>query len=115
MNLDILISVAFGIFIVLLVWRMRERLKENSENQNYKVNEEESGWASFRKWWMIVQLIVLCGLLFYMVPLLWKDFQSLEERNCMQVVLRCLVFIFTIYILFVRIGKRLKVYWVNTK
>ena len=115
MNLDTLMSVAFGIFIVLLIWRMRERLKENSEKQECKTDENKSGWANFRKWWRIVQLVILCGLLFYMMPLLWKDFQFFEERDSIQVALRCLVFVFTIYVIFVRIGKCIKEYRKNIK
>lgn len=115
MNLDTLMLVAFGIFIVLLVWRARERLKEGSENHEYKINKTKSVWDIPRKWWMIVQVVILSGLLFYMLPLLWKDFQLLEECDVVQVALRCLVFIFTIYILFVRIGKWLKEHRTNSK
>lgn len=108
MNLDILMFVAFGIFILLLFWRMKERLKGNSEMQELGMNKTTFNWTKFRKCWMIVQLFVLFVLLFYMVPLLWQDFQMLNEHNWMKVALRCLIFIFTIYILFVKIWELLK-------
>lgn len=115
MNLDKLMLVAFGIFIVLLLWRMHSRLKESSGIDGRDIDGKKSGWTDFRKWWQIVLLVVLCGLLFYMVPLLWKDFQSFEECEGVQLVLRCLIFILTIYILFVGIRKWLKERKVNIK
>ncbi len=115
MNLDTLMLGAFGIFVVLLIWWMREMLKKNAVKHGSKIAERKSAWINFNRWRMIVLLIILFGLLFYMVPLLWKDFQMLEERDYMLVGLRCLVFIFTISILFIKIGKYLKGRRVNTK
>lgn len=99
MNGDTLILAAFVVFVLLLGWRVKARYAELQEREQQAPPEERGRFAHARKWWKAIQLLVLCGLLAYMVPFLWSDFHHLEEQKTIDVVLRCLIFVFTIYVL----------------
>lgn len=78
MNADNLMLAAFVVFILLVGWRMRERWAEGEEKT---LGPDGGRLARVRKWWAIVQLVVLGGLAVYMVPLLWADFRAVGERD----------------------------------
>ena len=105
MNGDILILAAFAVFVVLLVWRMKERFADLQRQEEQAPLEEKSRLARIRKGWRVSQLVVLGGLAIYMVPFLWADFHHLGQREMVEVVLRCLIFIFTICVLLMELIK----------
>lgn len=107
MSGDTLILGAFCIFILLLGFRMKQRYAEwkQAERQK-KLNGHES---RLRRIVTIVQLVVLAGLMVYMIPVLVRDFSHLEQVGGVNLFLRCLIFVFTIYILIwgiIRLRKR---------
>lgn len=91
MNSDTVILAAFGLFVLLVVFRSRPNRTVPDGGKPGKVSR-------FRSVWAIVRLVVLGGLMVYMVPVLWRDFRTFEDNARMEVFLRCLIFVFTIYI-----------------
>lgn len=116
MDRDTLILVAFCIFALLLGMRLKQRLgawkKQKNEvkmnkNQRPKMaHAEEPAEVRAKRLrrekrirrFTIVQLLVLLGLMIYMVPALIKDFMVPGRVDVSNLFLRCLIFIFTIYI-----------------
>ena len=105
MNGDILILAAFAVFVVLLVWRMKERFADLQRQEEQAPLEEKSRLARIRKGWRVIQLVVLGGLAIYMVPFLWAHFHHLGQPEMVEVLLRCLIFIFTICVLLMELIK----------
>ena len=50
------------------------------------------------RFFTIAQLFVLGGLMIYMIPALVRDFMVPGRVDAMNMILRCLIFLFTIYI-----------------
>lgn len=97
MSGDTLILGAFCIFILLLGFRMKQRYREWKQAERQK--KMDGSASRLRRIVTIVQLVVLAGLMVYMIPILFRDFSHLEEVGRVNLFLRCLIFIFTIYIL----------------
>lgn len=98
MNGDTIILAAFCVFIVLLGVRMKQRYAEWKKNQVQLDPEVARKESKIRYWFTIIQLVVLGALMVYMTPSLMKDFTGAGSGNFVNVVLRCLIFICTIYI-----------------
>ena len=60
-------------------------------------DQTEDG-SRFRLVFRIAGLVVLGGLIIYMVPVLWRDFRMFGQGRLIEFFLRCLIFVFTIYI-----------------
>lgn len=88
MDRDTLVFIAFCVFTLLLgvrFWQQRRERKTETE-------------AGRRRYFTLIQVIVLGGLLIYMVPWLVRDFRETEPLLNPGFILRCLIFVFTIYI-----------------
>lgn len=109
---DTLIFIAFCAFIVLLGIRMIQQFEKKKriavEKEEDKASEPCPVSTKRRRYtcfWAIVQVVVLAGLIIYMIPVLIEDFSTGESREISSVFLRCLIFVFTIYI-FIRQWRR---------
>ncbi|MEG2227859.1 MAG: hypothetical protein RRY39_05095 [Odoribacter sp.] len=107
---------AFCVFAFLVGMRLKQRIsgwkKSKAEikinkNQRSKIaNAEESSEENKSlqrrkkrvRIFTIIQLFVLGGLMIYMIPALVKDFMLPGRVDAMNIFLRCLIFVFTIYI-----------------
>lgn len=117
MSKDTLIFVAFCVFAFLVGMRMKQRWSEwrkkkqpevrvnkNQRPKSEHVDEPPEVKArrlrreSRVRFFTIAQLFVLAGLMFYMVPALVRDFMLPGRVDAMNIILRCLIFVFTIYI-----------------
>lgn len=117
MNQDTFIFVAFCVFAFLVGMRLKQRWSEWKKkkqpevqipkNQRSKVEHaDEPPEVKARRqrresrvrFFTIVQLFVLGGLMFYMVPALVRDFMLPGRVDALNIILRCLIFVFTIYI-----------------
>lgn len=99
MSGDTLILAAFCVFVVLLGMRMKQRFAEWKRNKGQVSAEDSRKESAIRRWFAGIQLVVLGGLLVYMIPALFRDLRSPDEGNMVNLILRCLIFVFTIYIL----------------
>lgn len=117
MSKDTLIFVAFCVFAFLVGMRMKQRWSDwkkkkqpeerISKNQRPKaVPADEPPEVKARRlrregrvrFFTIAQLFLLGGLMFYMVPALVRDFMLPGRVDATNIILRCLIFVFTIYI-----------------
>ena len=117
MSKDTLIFVAFCVFAFLVGMRMKQRWSDwkkkkqpeerISKNQRPKaVPADEPPEVKARRlrregrvrFFTIAQLFLLGGLMFYMVPALVRDFMLPGRVDSTNIILRCLIFVFTIYI-----------------
>lgn len=116
MSRDTLILIAFCVFAFLLGIRIKQRFsgmksKKNevplNKNQRPKraqteeppeVRERRLRRERRVRFFTIAQLFVLAGLMIYMIPALIRDFMVPGRVDMMNIILRCLIFIFTIYI-----------------
>ena len=103
MSKDTLMLVAFGLFVLLLGMRMKQRYvewkseKDGSGNVPGTFPERKEG-NKRRRVLFVIQLFVLGGLLVYMTPILVRDFIGPDQVAPVNLFLRCLIFIFTIYV-----------------
>lgn len=95
---DTLILAAFCVFIIILGVRMKQRHAEWKKNQAQLQPQDARKESKIRYWFTIIQLVVLGALMVYMVPGLVSDFTSGGSGDLVNIVLRCLIFICTIYI-----------------
>lgn len=103
MNGDIIIFIAFCIFVFLLGIRIKQRL---SEQRDKKTKDNDTGYTPAisekqnrrERILAIIQLCVFGGLAIYMIPILIRDFTMEGQTESLEIFLRCLIFIFTIYI-----------------
>lgn len=117
MGRDTFIFVAFCVFAFLLGMRMKQRFGEwkkkkqpeekiNKNQRSKLAGTEEPPEVKERRlrrerrvrFFTIAQLFVLGGLMIYMIPALVRDFMVPGRVDVMNIFLRCLIFIFTIYI-----------------
>ena len=87
---------AFALFLGLLFWRWQQERCENQQQQPLNLSKR-------RRIFKIVQLVVLLALLIYMIPGLWMDVQDFSQVVWSTFLLRCLIFVITIYTLGVKI------------
>lgn len=110
MDRDTLIFIAFCAFVLLLGLRaglqFRDRTEKSETERTAAGKTVQRPEKSRRRFFSLVQVIVLGGLLIYMVPLLIRDFNGTGPTPDGGFVLRCLIFVFTIYI-FISRGRRL--------
>ncbi len=103
MSKDTLMLVAFCLFVLLLGMRMKQRYaewkseKDGSGSVPGTFPERKRG-NKRRRLLFVIQLFVLGGLLVYMTPILIRDFIGPDQVAPVNLFLRCLIFIFTIYI-----------------
>ena len=90
MDRDTLIFIAFCVFILLLGVRFWQQLRERTER-----TEADRSIADEA---VPLPAIVLGGLLIYMLSWLIRDFKGAEPVLNAGFILRCLIFVFTIYI-----------------
>lgn len=117
MSKDTLIFVAFCVFAFLVGMRMKQRWSEwrKKKQPEVRVNKNQRPKTEHAdeppevkarrlrresrvRFFTIAQLFVLAGLMFYMVPALVRDFMLPGRVDAMNIILRCLIFVFTIYI-----------------
>ena len=99
MDRDTLIFIAFCVFILLLGVRFWQQLRERTETDRSIADEAVPLPAKSRRcYFILIQVIVLGGLLIYMLPWLIRDFKGAEPVLNAGFILRCLIFVFTIYI-----------------
>lgn len=116
MGRDTFILVAFCIFALLLGMRMKQRFAEwKNKKENFRVNKNQRSKLANAdepplvrerrlrrerrvRFFTIAQLFVVGGLMVYMIPALVRDFMVPGRVDMMNIILRCLIFIFTIYI-----------------
>lgn len=117
MSKDTIIFVAFCVFALLVGMRLKQRWSEWRKNKEpeEKINKNQRSKTaqaeepaevrakrlrreSRVRFFTIVQLFVLGGLMVYMIPALVRDFMIPGRVDAMNIILRCLIFIFTIYI-----------------
>lgn len=92
MERDTIILAALCLFVILVGFRLRQRYVERPEQKRIEHS------SRFRLIMTIIQLVVLGGLMIYMIPVLWRDINVPEQVGGMDLFLRCLIFVFTIYI-----------------
>ena len=99
---DTLIFIAFCVFILLLGVRFWQQLRERTERTEADRSIADEAVPlpakSRRCYFILIQVIVLGGLLIYMLPWLIRDFKGAEPVLNAGFILRCLIFVFTIYI-----------------
>lgn len=116
MNRDTLIFAAFCVFVLLVGIRLKQRISDRKKQKEkifgrenliteteYREEVSEIETRKLRRenkkrLLAIVQFFILGGLLIYMILIFCRDFRSLGSLGGMNIVLRCLIFIFTIYI-----------------
>lgn len=116
MSRDTLILIAFCVFALLLGMRMKQRFSDwKARKNNVKVNKnqrpkmasaEEPEFVRQRRLrrerrvrvFTIAQLVVLLGLMIYMIPALTRDLMAPGHVDATNIILRCLIFLFSIYI-----------------
>lgn len=117
MTRDTFILIAFCVFVFLAGMRMRQRWSEwrkkktaeppLAKNQRSKAaHADESPEVRSRRirrekrvrFFTIVQLLVLGGLMIFMIPSLVRDLMLPGRVETVNLFLRCLIFVFTIYI-----------------
>ena len=102
MDRDTLIFIAFCVFILLLGVRFWQQLRERTERTEADRSIADEAVPlpakSRRCYFILIQVIVLGGLLIYMLPWLIRDFKGAEPVLNAGFILRCLIFVFTIYI-----------------
>lgn len=116
MSRDLFVLIAFCVFIFLLAMRMwqrfadRQKRKQESPEEKISVPEPEATQAPPEvkakimrrgkriRILTIIQLVVLGGLMAFMTPALFRDFADPGRGDTMSLVLRCLIFISTIYV-----------------
>ncbi len=115
MNRDTFILIAFVAFVFLLVLRIKQRWTEGKLAREEDINcvpakgreeaeiEEKDGDRKvlrkrLRRIWTFLQLVVLGGLIVYMTVTLINDFSLPGRGEVKDLILRCLIFVFTIYI-----------------
>lgn len=116
MNWDTYIFIAFCIFMFLVGLRLKQRWGDaKKKKEDVKVNKnqrpkiaaagepEEVRVRRVRRekrvrLFTIIQLIVLFGLMVFMIPALVKDFTDPDGIVWSNFLLRCLIFLFTIYV-----------------
>ncbi len=117
MSKDTLIFVAFCVFAFLVGMRMKQRWSDwkkkkqpeeriNKNQRSKAVPADEPPEVKTRRlrregrvrFFTIAQLFLLGGLMFYMVPALVRDFMLPGRVDATNIILRCLIFVFTIYI-----------------
>ena len=102
MDRDTLIFIAFCVFILLLGVRFWQQLRERTERTEADRSIADEAVPlpakSRRRYFILIQVIVLGGLLIYMLSWLIRDFKGAEPVLNAGFILRCLIFVFTIYI-----------------
>ena len=117
MSKDTLIFVAFCVFAFLVGMRMKQRWSDwkkkkqpeeriNKNQRSKAVPADEPPEVKARRlrregrvrFFTIAQLFLLGGLMFYMVPALVRDFMLPGRVDATNIILRCLIIVFTIYI-----------------
>lgn len=116
MSRDTFVLIAFCVFMLLAGMRLKQRFgnKKKAEeaakinkNQRPKMAEEEEpplvkekrlGREKRVRLFTMIQLVVLFGLMVFMTPSLVKDFMLPGQVDALNLFLRCLIFVFTIYI-----------------
>lgn len=116
MSRDLYIFIAFCIFMLMAGMRLRKRWNSRQEkigrrpvrkNQRPKMAAaEEPAFVKERRlrrerrtrYFTIVLLVVLFGLLIFMIPALVRDLWVPDKTGFSNLFLRCLIFILTIYI-----------------
>lgn len=128
MNMDTFIFVAFCVFAFLLGMRLKQRWSDRRKKKQpeERVNKNQRSKAAYVdeppevkarrlrresrvRFFTIAQLFVLAGLMFYMVPSLVRDFMLPGRVDAVNIILRCLIFVFTIYIFvlgYVKVSRR---------
>lgn len=114
MSRDTFILIAFCLFTFLVGMRLKQRYDAwkqkkgethtpKNQHPGKSVEPEEVRARRLRRekrvrFFTIAQLVVLVGLMFFMAPALVKDFMAPGHVDASNIFLRCLIFIFTIYI-----------------
>ena len=102
MDRDTLIFIAFCVFILLLGVRFWQQLRERTERTEADRSIADDAVPlpakSRRCYFILIQVIVLGGLLIYMLLWLIRAFKGAEPVLNAGFILRCLIFVFTIYI-----------------
>lgn len=113
MDRDTFIFIAFCLFLVLAGIRIKQRIsgkRNHTASGSGKADKKPEGAEPPEirerrhrrerrvRIFSIVQLIVLGGLMVYMIPALVRDFMYPGRVEMMNLILRCLIFVFTIYI-----------------
>ena len=113
MDRDTLIFIAFCVFILLVIVRFKQDRRQGKNTGSTddgrltgtesagEYSERSTGQVKREKWrrlFAIIQLVVLGGLIIYMIPVLGRGFMAPGEMDMMDIFLRCLIFVFTIYI-----------------
>lgn len=97
MGRDTIIFIAFCLFLLLAGMRLQQRLSEQ-KSEEAAAAEEKDQKHSWRRYYWIVQWVILGGLLVYMLPVLVHHFMGPGPVFTKDFFLRCLIFLFTIYI-----------------
>ena len=91
MDRDTVILGAFCLFIVLLIFR--------GKLHTMRDGREDAGHVTrYRSVFALLRWVVLGCLLIYMVSVVWKEADFWKELGTAEIFLRCLIFVFTIYI-----------------
>lgn len=115
MSRDTFIFIAFCVFLVLAGFRVKQRIsgwkqqrqtgvagkketKTGATEEPPEVKEKRVRREKRVRFFTIAQLVVLAGLMVYMIPALVQDFMYPGRVDSMNLILRCLIFVFTIYI-----------------
>lgn len=112
---DTYIFIAFCVFMLLLGMRLKQRLSGRKKETQEKINKnqrpkvaasEEPQEVKDRRlrrerrtrYFTIAQLFVLLGLMVFMIPALVRDLTTPENSDAGNLILRCVIFAFTIYV-----------------
>lgn len=108
--MDTVIFIAFCVFVLLLGIRIKQRWQPGKKEEEASVSEEEEIPETCivrnnrlrkerrRSIFLWIQLMILAVLSVYMIPFLIRDFTAGNPMPLVNIILRCLIFVFTIYI-----------------
>lgn len=102
MDRDIFMLVAFGIFVVLVIMRIIQRRRVCGQEVPRIVLSRRDVW---QRRFAFLRLVVLACLLVWMVSLLVEDVTFFRGAIVPRFLLRCLIFVLTIYMFILTLFK----------
>ncbi len=110
--MDTFMFIAFCVFVFLVGIRIKQRFNERKQGKINGFQQSDTQYDQMppevkavhlrrkkrTRIFTIILLFVLGGLMIYMIPALVQDFTLIKDVEPRNLFLRCLIFIFTIYI-----------------
>lgn len=106
MNADVLMLIAFCLFIVLLGVRMKQYYSKKDET--VFLEGKNRGISNWRRWIIVIQLFLLGGFSVYMFFVILHD--VVRNNYSSLTLLRCVIWLLTIVFLIWQVARLLREY-----